>query len=159
MKKLSGKFLAAILLLVVITSYSWGQDNTDFSLNRNLILKSESQEQKITVAISEIYSSLKLSINAMIQEGELTIEIYDPNGEKQGNFSIGCQLGTPKINKNEIQSERVSDSGTKEMVQGRITRTIAKPLKGNWIVKIIPKSASGQVQISSDQKTAEEVKN
>jgi hypothetical protein len=218
MKKLSKRLSIAILLLSILTSFSWGQDKTDFNVRRNITLKSDSEEQKVPIAITEICTSLDLNIQATIQQGELTIEIYDPEGEKQGNLSIACQLNTPKTKKDKTQSDHLFDSNrnrtssssssssstgssststtapsststtassstsatapsststtapsststtmssssatttSSSAAQGKITKSIKNPKTGNWIVKLIPKNASGEVMVDSEQKTPE----
>jgi hypothetical protein len=65
--------------------------------------------------------------------GKLTIEVYDPNEVKQGNFTIGKQL----------------DSGKKEMVTGNIVKNLTEPQSGKWKVKIIPSNATGTIVIKT----------
>ena len=109
------------------------------------------------VAVSEQDNTLNLKIQSKIREGELTIEIYDPKNEKRGNYSIGSQVKTTKSNSNKTDMDKELELlGTlmgvrKESVQGTITRTIKDPVKGNWVVKIIPKNVKGLVTIVSDQ--------
>lgn len=144
------------MILVFLTINTFSQDRTTFDVNRVIFLKSDSEEKKVTIPVDENYNNLKLSIAATIQQGDLIIEIFDPKGAKQGNFSIGCQVGGQKTPKGESQTETSSDSNIMEQVQGRISRMIKNPVKGNWIVKLTPKSARGQVEIFCSQITAED---
>jgi hypothetical protein len=193
MKKLSKRLLAAILLLSFLTGYSYGQDKTDLNLSKNIILKSESAEQKVPVTVTAKCTSVNFRVSAEIQEGGLTIEIYDPKGEKQGNFSISCQPGISKTELVNDQSEITPDSVSKRAstttssssmssssssasssskswsvssskessssnANGQINRSVKNPVSGNWIIKIIPKNASGKVKIDSEQETQEDSK-
>lgn len=144
-----------------MTSFISGQDATTFNLERQIILNGESENIEILLSVSGQDNALNLKIQSKIQEGELTIEIYDPKNEKKGNYSIGSQVKTTQSNikKNDMDNEferELELLGTimgvrKESVQGTITRTIKDPLKGNWVVKIIPKNVKGRVTIVSDQ--------
>jgi hypothetical protein len=185
MKKLLKKLSIAILLLSLLTSFTRAQDKTDMNFTKNIILKPESEEQKVPVTVSDSCTSLSFRIAGTIQEGELTVEIYDPKGEIQGNFSISCLSKTQKTNRN--QSENSSDAGSNDassssissltsssssstssststssmsssassISQGQFNKTVKNPIKGNWIIKIIPKHASGKVLIDSGQENNE----
>lgn len=114
MEKLSKGLSIAILFLTCLTSLSHGQSKTDLNVSKNIILKPESEEQKVPVTVSDSCTSLSFRIAGTIQEGELTVEIYDPKGEIQGNFSISCLSKTPKSNKNKNQSEKSSDASSND---------------------------------------------
>lgn len=195
MKKLSKRLLVVILLLSFLTGFSHGQDKTDLNSSRDIILKSESQEQKVPVTVPDKCTSVNFKVSATIQEGGLTVEIYDPKGEKQGNFSISCQPGISKTELNNVQSEILPDtiskrastttsssssslssssssassaskswsvssstSSSSSNANGQINRSVKNPVTGNWIIKIIPKNASGKVKIDSEQETQEDSK-
>ena len=185
MKKLSKRLSVAILFLSFLTSISYGQAKTDLNFSKNIILKSDSEEQKVPVTVSDSCTSLSFRIAGTIQEGELTVEIYDPKGEKQGNFSISCLSKTSKTNKNKNQSENSSDANNNDAAssttaslsstessststssstssssmstsassisQGRFNKSVKNPIKGIWIIKIMPSHASGKVLIDSEQ--------
>jgi hypothetical protein len=177
MKNLSKRLSIATLLLSFLTCFSWGQDKPDLNFSKKIMLKSESEGQMVPLAVSENCTSLNLSIAAKIQEGELTIEIYDPKGEKQGNFSIECHSDTLKTNKGKTHSESSSGSNSKTSSSsssssstltlastslssssstssvGLFTKSLKNPTNGDWMIKIIPKNASGEVKIDSEQKT------
>jgi hypothetical protein len=190
MKKLLKNLSVAILLLSFLTGISRGQDKTDLNFSKNIILKSESTEQKIPVTVSDSCAFLNFRIAGTIQEGELTVEIYDPKGELQGNFSISCLSKNLKANKNKNLSENLSESNNNEassslsssltssattststssstsassmsssassVSQGRFNKSVKNPIKGNWIIKIIPGHASGKVMIDTEQEFKED---
>jgi hypothetical protein len=82
-------------------------------------------------------------IRATIFEGELTIELYDAKGEKQANFFIANQalLTKPDTIKKPIS----------ETVKGEISKKFDNPVKGEWVVRIIPKNAGGFLEINSSE--------
>jgi hypothetical protein len=102
-----------MLLLSFLTGLSNGQDKTDLNLSRDIILKSDSQEQKVPVTVKDKCTSVNFRVSAAIEQGGLTVEIYDPKGEKQGNFSISCQPGISKTELENVQSEILPDSVSK----------------------------------------------
>lgn len=114
MKKLLKSLSIAILLLSFLTGFSLGQDKSDLHSSRNIVLQSESVEQNVLLDIPEICTSLNLSISGTIQEGELTIEMYDPKGEKYGNFSIRCRPDNKGADKGKIQSVYLNNSNSKD---------------------------------------------
>jgi len=128
--------IVSVFLLVPMTN---AQEKTAFNTARNLKLENESKEQQISIDVSDEYDTFALSIDSNIHEGKLSIEIFDPSGEKQGNFSIGCQVGG------------ANNPTTKEVVQGQFRKTFQKPKKGKWVVKIIPQNAHAQINITVTQ--------
>jgi hypothetical protein len=135
MKKLIILIVSVIFLLPLANA----QEIAAFNSSRSLKLENESKEQHISIDVSEEYNTLALSIHSNIYEGKLSIEILDPSGEKQGNFSIGCQVGG------------ANNPTTKEVVQGQFRKTFQNPKKGKWVVKIIPQNANAQVNITVTQ--------
>jgi hypothetical protein len=114
MEKLSKKLSIAILLLSFLTSFIRAQNKTDLNFSKNIILKPDSEEQKVPVTVSDSCTSVSFSIAGTIQEGELTVEIYDPKGEIQGNFSLSCLSKNSKTNKNKNHSENSSDANNND---------------------------------------------
>lgn len=135
MKKLISLFVCVFVLLPLTNA----QEKAAFNTARSLKLENESKEQHISIDVSDEYNILALSIHSNIHEGKLSIEILDPSGEKQGNFSIGCQVGG------------ANNPTTKEVVQGQFRKTFQNPKKGKWVVKIIPQNANAQVNITVTQ--------
>jgi len=129
------KLIILVVSVFFLLPLSNAQDRATFNTSRSLKLENESKEQHISIDVSDEYDTFALSIDSNIREGKMSIEILDPSGEKQGNFSIGCQVGG------------VNNPTTKEVVQGQFRKTFQNPKKGKWIVKIIPQNANAQVQI------------
>jgi hypothetical protein len=194
MKKLSKRVSIAILLLSLIIEVSRGQDKTGINVNSSINLRPDSEESKIPVTITDTSKTVNFRIAATIHEGELSVEIYDPNGEKRGNFSISCQPGSAKTKKDraretssksdgkddgnsltlsssssssssssksssELSTLSTSTSSSSSNAQGQIYRSVRNPIKGNWIIKLIPKKAKGDVKIEADQDNSGDLKN
>lgn len=154
MKNYSSKLLITTLFLTMWTSVVCGQggpgqpqiDRTTFTLSRRITLEKESEKLEILLPISGSIVNFTIKIWSEIFDGELTIEIYDPSGEKQGNYAIDNQISLkPK------KSEKKDVSGSKEVVSGTITKSVEYPKNGNWKVLIIPKNATGTIEIKSEQ--------
>jgi len=148
MKKLLIKLAITLVFLYNISCSILGQDKTNFAVSRSILLDGESEKQEIILPVSEKNGSFNLTVSSKIYQGELTIEVYDPKGEKQGNYTVGCQLYTT-IQKNNNGQEEKSSGKTwtnKEIVNGRIDRKIINPIVGNWIVKIIPNRPKGSLK-------------
>jgi len=126
-----------------LTAYGQGQDikkpytatsETKMDLSRNIRLVNDSKPEEISINIQQKTKWLNLSINSTVSSGKLTIELYDPNNVKQGNFTVETQL----------------NSIAKETVSGNFQKSLLNPQVGNWKVKIIPTEASGMIKIQSD---------
>lgn len=136
MKNLFKVFISAILFLSFST-ISFGQE-TAMNLSRSILLKGDSMEEEIKIKIDQPVNYLYLKIDCRVTSGKVKLELYAPNGEKKGNFTIEEQLNTSEENTKE------------ESVQGKITKEIKNPMQGDWIVKIVPIKTKGKVSIQSD---------
>lgn len=70
-------------------------------------------------------------INSSVSNGKLSIEIYNPNNEKQGNYTVGTQINS-------------------EMVKGRIQKSFHLIDPGDWKIKIIPSEATGEIFVETE---------
>ena len=150
MKNLLRKLSSVLLVLFLGFSVTLGQsanqkkqsDNTVFDLNKDLHLKSESNVVAVLIPIDEQNIQLLIHISTMVLGGELTIEIFDPSGEKHGNYSVGSL--------NSIKIEGKVDAG---VVTGEISKSIRYAITGNWKINIIPKTATAEISIKTKQST------
>jgi hypothetical protein len=148
MKKSIGSLSISLLFLFNFIILVSCQNRTDFYINRKIILNWESEKQEIVLPISEQYDVLTFEVKFTNQGGNLTIEIYDPKGEKQNHCSIGSQSNSLKLNPNKNLIEKSLEIiGISNRCSGKISKTIKNPMKGNWIVKVIPKNTKGVVNI------------
>ena len=135
------KSLVTVVLLLCITNVIYAQ-STEFKTMRNLAFSESSKTQAVEINISKGTAQVNLDILCSVNEGNVTIEIYSPSGEKHGEFSV--------------EGLAVDDSGSlyssvKEGVSGQIMKRIINPEIGKWIIKFIPKKASGDVRIATIQ--------
>lgn len=134
MKNLKSLISIGSLLLIFLPNSIFGQTNQKrLSIQTDVAFNSQSENTEIKFPILQL-GNLNMNIESHINEGELTIELYDPQGEKQGNFTIG----SPTFS-------------SRESVRGSLSKRIVNPIKGEWVVKFIPKNASGTIEIDCVQ--------
>lgn len=104
---------------------------TKVDMERRIELEHDSKTEEVFIEIKEKDQQLLLLISSSVRDGKLTIELYDPNNIKQGNYTIETQLKSKKG----------------EQVNGNIRKSISEPQTGKWRVKIIPKDVTGDVKI------------
>ncbi|WP_299334504.1 hypothetical protein [uncultured Psychroserpens sp.] len=136
------KLVSVVILSLLFSLSAFAQQSTEFSMTRNLGFKESSKVQTVDIKISEGTSALRLDIKCGVRKGDVTIEIYDPEGTKQGEFSV--------------ESIETEDDGSlfnmlKKGVEGQINKFIKNPQSGTWTIKFIPKNSTGSVKILSWQ--------
>lgn len=152
MKNLLRKLSSVILVLLLGVLSTLGQtanqkkqtDNTVFDLNKDIHLKNESNIIAVLIPVNEQNIQLQINITTMVLGGELTIEIFDPAGEKHGNYSVGSK------NSIKVESKTYNQTNT-ETVTGQISKSIKYPVNGNWKINIIPKTVTGEIYIKTKQ--------
>ena len=160
MKNLSNRLLVISLFFMMNTGFVYCQldagqpqiDKTTFSLSRNFTLTRESKKIEVLLPVTGSIVNFQIKISSSIFFGELTIEVYDPMGEKQGNYSIDRKSSVQQSN-----NEKASNTDLKEIVTGQISKSIENPINGNWKVIIIPKNATGHLEINSEQLTTKQI--
>lgn len=148
MKNLKCLFAFSLLSLILFADLTFAQ-STNVTLQRTISLPGDSKTEEIIVNVDEkLIYLLELSIKSTVSLGKLSIEIYDPKGEKHGNFTVGNQLNSE--NTISIKKQEGVTSGKSEIVNGTINKIIREPMIGNWIIKIIPNKARGRINIQSN---------
>lgn len=141
MKK-KAAYLIILILLAPLSSLgqSIGYDDvppnnskTEVELERIIILEKNSQTEEVILDITQKTYQLELQILSSVSNGKVLIEFYDAKETKQGNFTVGTLLNSEK----------------KEMVHGRIRKSILLPQPGKWKIKIVPMDATGEIKIHS----------
>ncbi len=97
-------------------------------------LEAESGKKEVIINVEEEIPVLYININGGIKTGNVKVEIFDPEGKKQGSFYI-----------------ENTDINSKDAVNGSLNKNINMPLTGNWKVMINSEKASGHIFISSMQ--------
>lgn len=113
--------------------FSPKNSETKVNMVRTIQLENDSKTEDVFIEIKEKTQKLQIMISSSVKGGKLTIELYDPNDMKQGNFTIETQLKSEK----------------KEQVNGNINKSIIEPQFGKWWVKIIPKDVTGDLKINT----------
>lgn len=146
MKKSLNKFSVVILISILSIYSAFGQDKTKYDIQKLIKLNNESDVQEIVLPVKDSLNSVTIVVYSDILAGDVTIEIYDPTGEKNGYFSIGCQSNTIITDNKKYLGKTVYRTNP-DKASGNLSRTIKKPIGGDWKVKIIPKNAIGTVNI------------
>lgn len=136
MKK-SIQLLVFICAIVLYGQQSFAQDCTSVNTSRNIELDGSSEREEIKLNVAEDVKHLHLFINSTISTGFLTVEIYDPKGKKRGYYTVESQMN--------------SNAKKKETVCGQMQKQISDPIKGDWVVRLIPKNVKGKVSVHSGQ--------
>lgn len=108
-----------------------GEKNTKLNMSRFIKLKQSSSQQVIVIEVDNNTATFEYLIETTVNSGELTVEILNPNGEREGIFSVGTQLSLV----------------ASEIAKGTITDSFSMPKPGEWKIIIKPKLASGEISI------------
>jgi hypothetical protein len=138
------KSVLVVLVLILLSSFNFvkGQPPKRFVISTRIQFQVQTENSEIKLPVFQ-QGSLTLMITASIIEGELTIELYDAKGEKQGSLFIPNQVPLTKLDRIE---RPISASMKKE-----ISKKFDNPVKGEWTIRIIPKNAGGFLEINSSQ--------
>ena len=113
---------------------------TTLSLDREIKLTNfDSEKREIKLNVAKNTTRVSLNVNCIVEVGDLTIEVYNSKGKKQGDFSV------------EGTSKSKFKKGDTEPVQGQINLDTSAPVEGDWTIKIIPKQAIGKILVRSIQ--------
>lgn len=136
--------VAVIILLfstAMLMAQHDGHNNCSSSqTSRSIELDDSSKKETIKVEVSEGTKNFMIGVNSLISSGSLTMEIFDPKGNKQGNFSVESQF-----------SDNAKSGNSKEEVCGQLNRSFSEPMAGDWSIKLKPKSVTGKISIHSHQ--------
>jgi hypothetical protein len=124
--------LIMILFLFNMNSFIWGQDKTDSRLHKIIYLLEGNDKKEIVLPVTEKSDVLMLQVMAGVSEGEITMEIYDPSGERKRISSVGKEKET---------------KGSKGLMAFLPFRN---PMKGNWLIKISCKNVKGSYVLNTN---------
>jgi hypothetical protein len=138
------KSVLVVLALILLSSFIFvkGQPPKRFDISTRIQFQVQSEKSEIKFPVFQ-QGSFTVMITANIFEGELTIELYDAKGEKQGSLFIPNLV--PPIKPDSIEKP-ITWSVKKE-----ISKEYDNPANGEWTIRIIPKNAGGFVDINSRQ--------
>ncbi len=142
MKKSIKTVFLSLFLSILFSSFSMAQMSKNYSLGRLIILNNDSEIKEIIIEVKEKNCKFILRVQSSIYAGKVKLEVYDPNGKKQGNYDLGCQ----------IQNEHTDgNKRKKENVTGQTSLSQENATIGKWKVKIIPQKADGKVKVDFKQ--------
>jgi len=138
------KLIATVSLILFMAPIAIAQHENHCSnsnTSRSIELNDSSSNKVVKVEVKDNSKHLMIGVNSTITSGSLTMEIFDPKGNKQGNFSVESMMS----------SNSNSKGKNKETVCGQLNKSFKDPMKGDWTVKLKPKKVSGKIQINSHQ--------
>ncbi len=115
------------------TKSTLAQESNSFNLERSILLSPDSNAEEITINIKPGTQRFDLLVTGTISSGKVTVEIYDHQNNKQGDFLVETQ----------------ANSAQKEMATGNFRKSRFEPEYGTWTIKIIPAKATGTIKIKS----------
>lgn len=104
-----------------------------FTSGREISFADDSKGEEITIEIEKDTRIFELKIYTIIEKGRVSVDIYDPENNRQGKFSVGTQL----------------NSGKNERASGEFSKHLREPIAGKWRIKISPSGASGRINIET----------
>ena len=140
-------FLISIIIIFSLlqTTQSYGQDSIRAVIKlKTLTLKGESSEQEVSLPLRDSLSYINFEIKAVITSGELTVELYAPDGEKYGNFSLAGSSGSA----NRQNAEFTRGKTYYAEASGSLVRYVKFPKRGMWKAKVITKNAAGVIDFN-----------
>jgi len=138
----SWKFLLATFCWASMLTLN-AQDNS-LNLHHSLSLNEKSVEQNIKVDVAGDVEKLKIDIRCSLDQGEVIVELYDPEGKRQGKFTLGSKTKTS----NTASADEKADV---EREEGKLEKVVTNPVNGNWVIKITPTKTKAQVSIRTTQ--------
>lgn len=139
-------FLIAIAIICCLSRSAliYGQDSIRTTIKiRQITLKGESGDQVVSLPLRDSLSHINFEIKAVIISGELTVELFDPNGEKYGNFSLAGSTNSKNKDADMIKGKIYYAEAS-----GSLVRYVKLPERGLWKAKVITKNAVGVVEFN-----------
>jgi len=129
-----------LVLLAILSEALLFAQNTEFTTTRRLGFNQSIKTQQVEIDAPENTAQLNLKILCSVEKGAVKIQIFNPSGEKEGEF---------KVEGTETESTGELFDLLQNGVSGEINKKVYDPEKGAWLVKFIPEKATGKVQIIS----------
>lgn len=138
------KLFATVSLILFLAPVALAQHKSNcsnYNTQRSIELDDSSSKEEVKVEVAENTKHLMIGVNSTISAGALTMEIFDPKGDKQGNFSVESMMS----------SNSNSNGKSKESVCGQLNKSFQDPMKGKWTIKLKPRKVTGNIKITSHQ--------
>ena len=123
----------------------YGQDSIRAVINlKTLNLKGESAVQEVSLPLRDSLTYINFEIKAIITSGDLTVELYDPDGEKYGNFSLAGSLDS----RDKQETQMIRGKVYYAEASGSLVRYVKFPKIGLWKAKVITKKTAGVIHFN-----------
>ncbi len=111
--------------LLGIASLCRAQDNID----KTMQFKDSTAEYTVTLKIKKGAKEVNFAVIGFLSNGELSFNVRDPEGKKEGGFGLAA----------------TGDDGKIKPGSGRMTHSVKIPIPGTWTVMIKAANATGNL--------------
>ncbi|MBK7627283.1 MAG: hypothetical protein IPJ16_08855 [Bacteroidales bacterium] len=152
-------FFVAFIFFLLNANFIMGQTNKlsgqtaqeltkQMKFQTEIILNNETGVQEKIIPLKDSLNSITIMSYSLIQTGSLTLEIFDPSGERQVKYSIKCpSKNNARVNKYKNIDNNLKGLDENKAASGDLIRTIINPIKGDWKAKIYSDNTSGVIYI------------
>jgi hypothetical protein len=139
------KIISGIKTLIIIASLffagnAFGQEYSKLASEKSISFDNESESTKVEIGVEEKYSYLQFQIHCRLQAGAVKILLLNPKGVEKGEIAVKAENDNISKGKN---------TTVLEVVSGEMEKVFRDPLAGDWIVKVMPANAVGEIRIQS----------
>jgi hypothetical protein len=131
------------LTLLTVTGESSSNETVTTQRSTRLIFDGASSPSEVKVNITDDNNFLGIRISSEFYQGRFTLELIDPKGNKRGTYIL----------KSDDAVVTGSHTESSESVNGSLAKDFINPEKGTWIIKAIPQSARGKMEVKIIQKS------
>ena len=126
-------------------------------VNKEFRFQNESSTQEVNFEVGMDCKEIRFKCNGEISSGHLNILFIDPNGKKEGGFTLEAQDRSSGTNSN---SNSNSDEQSNSYVfvftgngksRGNMHKNISAPIAGTWVVRIKTDKVSGKAEVNLNQ--------
>jgi len=137
MKTLLKNSACLIVLLLAASFTGYGQEYIKLERSKTITLSKESRQKMVTVKVDPMYNYLRIKTECELTRGNIMIELVDPSGRLQRNFSIEGGI----VKGENIRTDRMG------AVAGQMQKAFRNPTEGEWSVRISPGEASCSLRV------------
>lgn len=139
MKTLIKKTAAIIILLAIVITVSSGQEYIRLERSKTLQLSKKSEKTEVIIKVTGDYNYVRIKVQGQVHKGDILVELIDPAGEVRRDFTI----------KTGSAAAQGISLGAKGYVAGEMEKAYRDPENGNWLVRVTPEDAEGQLKVYS----------
>jgi hypothetical protein len=137
--KMSIKSLLYILIGVLISINSLScKNNSTLPFSRSIELNGEPYEAEIALPVKDSLYSVTFSILSSINAGQVSIEMYNPIGVRNGHTILGGKMNLLIMKRKYVNIENKKASSS---------TIIKNPMQGEWKAKIKAIGAYGSITL------------